>query len=145
MISRASVKQYAVANSNATITVVALLLNKPVLSYGNACSYFKYFLYSLTAHAMWLHKGTGSRQLGLGSFLTLWSPWEVAQKEDTCQTKGKKLKFPFFGGCIYFNTILTWCSVFWESRIGRLKRCWSSSLVKRLFQLWLTLAKTVDV
>lgn len=31
------------ANSNATITVVALLLNKPVLSYGIACSYFKYF------------------------------------------------------------------------------------------------------
>lgn len=45
----------------------------------------------LAAHAMWLCEDPGSGPFGLGSILSLQPTRKVAQKEDTCQTKGNKL------------------------------------------------------
>lgn len=57
----------------------------------------------LTAHAMWLCEDPGSGQFGLSSVLSLQPTRKMAQKEDTCQTKGNKL----FGGLFCMNVLLS--------------------------------------
>lgn len=66
-----------------------------------ACSYA--CLCVLTAHAMWLCEDPGSGQSWLSSILSLQPTRKMAQKEDTCQTKGTKLFVGLFCINILFS------------------------------------------